>query len=313
MGEQSKIEWTDHTFNPWTGCEKVSPACRNCYAEALARRAPQTFGQWGGDQPRRLTSAANWRLPRRWNRQAQAAGERRRVFCASLADVFEDKPELRRWRRELFRLISETPLLDWLLLTKRADRIEDLIWQALAPEYDDMAEPHILMVERFSDLFPHVWLGATVEDQERARERLTALRETSARVRFLSCEPLLGPLDLTAWLAPVPEIDWIIIGGESGPAARPFHLDHARALIRQCRAAGVAVFVKQLGAVPVLPAADWERLRPQPLLAARHHYRIPAGYVALRLNDPQGGDPAEWPADLRVREFPARTRREVSL
>lgn len=118
MAANSKIEWTDHTFNPWLGCSKISPSCAHCYAEGWAKRSGLV--KWG-DHPRRRTSAANWREPLKWNRAAEAAGERRRVFCASLADVFEDREELKPWRYDLWRLIEATPSLDWLLLTKRPE------------------------------------------------------------------------------------------------------------------------------------------------------------------------------------------------
>src|ERR1051326_4190826 len=121
MGQDSKIEWTDHTFNPWTGCTKVSPACANCYAEAWAKRT--NIVKWGPNAERRRTSESNWRQPLIWDCDAAKAGERKRVFCASLADVFEDRPELEPWRRDLMRLILSTHNLDWLLLTKRPENI----------------------------------------------------------------------------------------------------------------------------------------------------------------------------------------------
>lgn len=220
MAENSKIEWCRHTFNPWLGCTKLTPACDNCYAEGWAKRTGQA-GLWQGE--RRRTSAANWRLPLKWDRAAAAAGERHRVFCASLADVFDNQvpPE---WRTDLWELIRATPNLDWMLLTKRPENIRKM----LPPNWGDG--------------WPNVWLGTTVEDAERVR-RIAVLRRAPARIRFLSCEPLLGDLgtlDLTG-------IHLVISGGESGPRARPMHPAWARALRDQCAAAGVPFFFKQWG------------------------------------------------------------------
>src|SRR5262245_49606753 len=119
--ENSKIQWTDHTFNVWRGCEKVSPGCAHCYAETMSRRNPAVLGEWGKHGTRVIASEAMWREPLKWDRQARAAGVRKRVFCASLADVFEDRPELVAPRERLFRLIEDTPNLDWQLLTKRPE------------------------------------------------------------------------------------------------------------------------------------------------------------------------------------------------
>ena len=154
MGANSKIEWTHHTFNPWTGCQKVSAGCTNCYAESWAKRSGVV--KWGANGTRRKTSKSNWQQPIKWNREAQEAGERRRVFCASLADVFEDRDDLVLWRHDLFDLIEETPHLDWLLLTKRP---EDA-WLYLTGMYAGDAP------------LPNVWLGTSVEDQQRAEERI---------------------------------------------------------------------------------------------------------------------------------------------
>ncbi len=224
MATNSRIEWTDHTFNPWWGCVKVSPACKHCYAEAWARRVGAAV--WGARAPRRFFGDAHWAEPRRWNRMAEATGSRHRVFCASMADVFEDRRELAPWRERLGGLVAETPWLDWLLLTKRPDRASALApWGARWPR--------------------NVWLGATVETQAWAERRLPELAAVPARVRFLSCEPLLGRLDLSAWLTP--HVHWVIAGGESGPRARPSDPDWFRALRDQCVAAGVPFHLKQWG------------------------------------------------------------------
>jgi len=221
--ENSKIEWCDHTFNPWTGCQKVSPACDNCYAEGWAKRTGQA-GLWNGE--RRRTSVAYWREPAKWNRDAERDGVRRKVFCASLADVFDNKA-MPSWRADLFDLIFATPHLDWLLLTKRPQNIRDFF-----PSYPR------------GKIWPNIWLGTTVENQVEADRRIPHLLLPPAAKRFLSCEPLLGPVDL---IPLIESIDWVIAGGESGPNARPMHPDWARSLRNQCQAAGVPFFFKQWG------------------------------------------------------------------
>lgn len=251
MGENSKIEWTDHTWNPWTGCTKVSPACDHCYAEGWAKRSGHV--EWGPHGNRRRTSESNWKQPLKWNREAEAAGVRRKVFCASLADVFDNhKSILLEWRDDLWNLIQNTPNLDWLLLTKRPQNVARMVSGWMGPH----SWPS------------NVWLGTTVENQEEADRRIPHLLAVPAAVRFLSCEPLLGPIDLlrlqpknATWLdclngrehigpATVPtesKIDWVIVGGESGHGARPMHPGWARSLRDQCAAAGTPFFFKQWG------------------------------------------------------------------
>lgn len=314
MVENSKIQWTDHTFNPWIGCTKVSPGCTNCYAETQRKR----FGhdEWGHGKPRTRTSAANWRKPLAWDKAAAAAGVRHRVFCASLADWLD--PEVpAEWLADLLGLIDATPNLDWLLLTKRPELWRDRLKHvaAMATTDGEPAEGALLADYWLGgDPPPHVWIGATVEDQKRADERIPHLLSIPARVRFLSCEPLLESVDL--WpsfsvadhdgelsgprvkLDGSPSIDWVIVGGESGPRARPFDIAWARSIVAQCREAVVAAFVKQLGS------------RPQSYVmtvSATDHYgnHEDDGRVQmLRLRDSRGGDWGEWPEDLRVREFP---------
>lgn len=230
----SAIEWTDHTFNPWVGCTKVSDGCKHCYAEALMDKR---FGrvEWGVNGTRKRTSAANWREPLKWNRDAQAAGIRQRVFCASLADVFEDRPELAEWRSDLFDLIYSTPHLDWLLLTKRPENVLDMVpanWHAWLPA--------------------NVWIGTSIENQAAADERIPHLLRIPASVRFLSMEPLLGPVDLDHVVSPgsletLRGVQWVIVGGESGTKARPMHPDWVRSIRDQCQADGVPFFFKQWG------------------------------------------------------------------
>ncbi|MEE9395237.1 MAG: phage Gp37/Gp68 family protein [Planctomycetota bacterium] len=273
MGEHSSIEWCDATFNAWEGCEKVSPACKNCYAETRAIRWGHSSGGkhlplWGPGSVRKFRSDAYWREPLKWNRDAARAGGRHRVFCMSLGDVFEVLPDdhpdavaMDRARQRLWNLIERTANLDWLLLTKRPENL------CLAGA---MGVP----------LPSNVWLGTTVENQETADERIPHLLRVPARVRFLSCEPLLAPVRLDAMLlendacgecagdieydaftasascgctveGPEPidwhRLDWVIAGGETGPSARPSHPDWFRSLRDQCAAADVPFFFKQWG------------------------------------------------------------------
>lgn len=241
MGESSKIEWTDHTFNAWEGCQKVGPGCDHCYAEARNLRFA-AGANWGPHAPRRRTSPANWREPLKWDRAAAKAGTRARVFCSSLADVFDNHPSiLGDWRSDLWRLIQATPNLDWLLLTKRPGNIERYLPAFMRP-------------------FPNLWLGCTVVNQAEADRDIPKLLAVPAKVRFLSMEPLLGPVDLgppvraalfAGKIAPggdtTKPLSWVIVGGESGKDARPMHPDWARALRDQCQAAGVAFHFKQWG------------------------------------------------------------------
>ena len=331
MGEFTKISWTDHTFNPWIGCTRVSPGCVNCYAEILA--TSRLGVEWGPQASRKITALSTWGQPRRWNRAAKRDGVRRRVFCASLADVFEDKPELTVPRERLFRMIEECDGLDWLLLTKRPDRMIELAkaagWAGDWPQ--------------------HVWAGTTVEDQKRADERLPELVNVPAHIRFVSYEPALEAVDFSRWLAvrsicsscgaehdghvpgrcpscgvdnlitvwgqeqaerlrsgdrydPTfderrddgPAIDWIIVGGESGTKARRFDIAWAESTIEQCRAGQIHCFVKQLGSRPT--GERWGRAR---------QYDRPPNADVIVLNDSKGGDMSEWPAQLRVREVPS--------
>lgn len=230
MAQNSSIEWTDHTFNPWWGCSKVSPACLHCYAEAWAKRVGQKI--WGIHSPRRFFGDSHWGEPIRWNAEALASGVRRRVFCASMADVFESRPELIKEREKLWTLITATPDLDWLLLTKRPQNI--LRFAPWAKEWPN-----------------NVWIGTTVESQHWAKIRLPQLLAIPATRRFLSCEPLLGPLDLSKWISrrlkKLHPIDWVIAGGESGPKARAMLPGWARDLRDQCRYAGIPFHFKQWG------------------------------------------------------------------
>lgn len=230
MGENSKIEWTDNTFNAWVGCQKVSPACDHCYAEGWAKRTGQG-DLWQGE--RRRTSASNWKQPIKWNRQAEDAKRRARVFCSSLADVFDNQVP-KEWRDDLWTLIADTPYLDWLLLTKRPQNIAKML-----PDPATGVKP-------WGDGWPNVWLGTTAEDESEYVRRWNALARIPAGVRFISYEPVLGPI-ASLRLGELPVPDWLICGGESGRGARPMHPDWARSIRDQCAAAGVPFFFKQWG------------------------------------------------------------------
>lgn len=263
-----------YSFNPWIGCTKVSQGCAHCYAETQNKRYNWTPDGWGVGAPRKLTSEKNWQKPIAWAKQAKAEGVVRRVFCASLADVFDAEVDW-TWRARLWDLIEETAQiggLEWLLLTKRPENILEMLpkrWLANPPDY--------------------IRLGVTVEDQ--ANEyRIGELLKVWGGKNFVSVEPMLSPVDLHLMrsdrsihiLKPIPHfpyvehsgkykcmIHWVIVGGESGAGCRPMELEWARDLLRQCREADIPYFFKQVGGHP----------------DKRH-------------------DPAGWPEDLRVQEFP---------
>ena len=260
--ENSKIEWTHHTFNPWIGCTKVSPGCANCYAETLmATRYGRV--KWGKDHPRSRTGADNWRKPQQWNKAATS--ERQRVFCASLADWLDDEVPI-EWFTDLLALIHDTPNLDWLLLTKRPENWRKRIQEAAGLMISDVERGAMVWAWKDGYAPRNVWVGTSVEDQERADERIPVLLEIPAAVRFLSIEPLLGPVDVqehllsdydkashdSQLLEPLGgfkhrKIDWVICGGESGSGARTMHEDWARSLRDQCEEWGCAFHFKQWG------------------------------------------------------------------
>jgi protein gp37 len=256
---QTTIEWTarrlpsglmiiGYTFNPWWGCCKVSQECKHCYAEGIATRYGHRV--WGPAQTtaRRFFGEAHWREPLSWNAEAAQQGHRRNVFCASMADVFEDHPDVGPSRERLWRLIEQTPWLNWLLLTKRPELIGRFApWTA--------------------NTWPdNVWLGTSIGLQQHAAPRLDALLSHLAVVRFVSCEPLLGPLDLTPWLS---SLQWIIVGGESGAGARPMWPAWARSLREQCQATSVPFFFKQWGGRThtaggrLLDGRTWDEMPPE--------------------------------------------------
>lgn len=369
MGETTTIAWCDHTFNPWVGCSKVAPGCAHCYAEADMDKR-RHFAEWGPNGTRVKTSEGNWKKPYKWNHEAQLAEVRAKVFCASLADVFEDWDKVVRERsgkivqsvdgltsirRDLFSLIDDTAHLDWLLLTKRPENIRKM-WPGC--NYTTVAD---FRLQSFRD---NVWLGTSVSDQETANKAIPELLTCSdlSPVLFLSVEPLLGPINLRRWLRDAiecencgkspkavtlriddntvqefcekchrrdpdasstisgddPQIDWVIVGGESGPNARTCRPEWIRSIVKQCHAAGIPCFVKQLGANVVtrndMVESEFNSLEtgwPDPDVEDHIHGFLENHQGAdcrIRLRDKKGGDPTEWPEDLRVREFPSSSK-----
>jgi len=259
------ISWTDHTFNPWIGCTRVSQGCVHCYAETLMDHRYRRV-DWGPGHPRLLTSDVNWNKPIKWNNNAVKSGQRAKVFCASLADVFDLEVE-QAWRDRLWKLISATPNLDWLLLTKRPENFKFLPWEA------DQAP------------FKNVWLGVSAENEEAAEQRIPLLRAWPATIKFISAEPLLGDISHVDFSG----IDWIIPGGESGHEARPMQVEWVRSLIAAGEKAGAKIWVKQMGEV-------WAKENRAELIQIKTNAKWSR----------HGAEPAYWPADLRMQEDPAR-------
>jgi protein gp37 len=382
VAANTSIEWCDRSWNPVRGCSIVSPGCHSCYAMKQAHRFAGPGGSYEGLTKRTERSGPQWTgkvitvesallEPLSWRKPA-------RVFVNSMSDLFhEDVPDA--FIDKVFAVMALADRHTFQVLTKRADRmraymldlnrvdrIDEHIWQ-WHTESTTNAMP-------IGGVLPNVWLGVSVENQQYADERIPLLLQTPAAVRFISAEPLLGPLDLRSYVHNVstyhvsvdvegaiknracdfltdngrpmsPEeaetalrslvaegvkrikstdecvgfsdqtgcpghrhrrVDWVIVGGESGPGARPFDLAWARSIVQQCKAAGVACFVKQVGAVPMMGDADWRsefgdgRVR---ILSATNHRRVPDGFVPIAMNR-KGGDPSEWPEDIRVRQFP---------
>lgn len=312
MSENTKIEWCDHSWSPWRGCTKVSAGCANCYAETLSKRNPAVLGQWGKGKPRVL--AKNWSDPVKWNRryshsiyfEPRLPAYRATVF-PSLCDWLDDEVPI-EWLARFLKLIHDTPNLTWLLLTKRPENWESRISGAVSNLLQSGGNPAAVWAGRWlkhgGQYSPaNVWIGTSVEDQTNADWRIPELLKIPAVGRFLSLEPLLGPVDAQMAFENFqalnpdlsrrsPPVSWAIIGGESGHGARPCNVEWIRSLVAQGKHAGVATFVKQLGADPYS-----ERIAPES-----------APLEIKRLNHPKGGDPAEWPADLRVRELPEGLR-----
>lgn len=304
MGDNTKIQWTDHSASPWHGCSKVSVGCDHCYAERQSLRNPGVLGIWG-DEGVRVKSKSFIDNLRAWNKIGEKEGRQIRVF-PSICDPFEDRPELVPWRQEMFAVSDDCPWVTLLLLTKRPENIRRL-WPEWAcfPGLDENTR----QCSR-----SNIWLGTSVSDQATADKMVPELLRCRnlSPVLFLSAEPLLGPIDFEMIRDPErfpgcayfdvlrgrmiheddenqwtkePAIDWVIVGGESGPRARPCNADWVRGIVWQCEEPEVPCFVKQLGASP----------RPGPL---------PRDVVIRYVKDPKGGEMSEWPEDLRCREFP---------
>jgi protein gp37 len=358
MSEFTKIEWATHSWSLWRGCTKVSPGCANCYAEKLSLRNPKVLGEWGRGRPR--AHAKDHKKPTGWNRKAHlsmrclnghhffAKPGNLDSFCPecdcpeakhhvqtvfpSLCDWLDEEVPV-SWLAEWLELIHATPNLRWLMLTKRPEnwrqRLE-LVIEHLDETDTDASKTgglYVFVQNWLGNMGgtpgfrpPNIWVGTSVEDQPRADQRIPELLRIPAVGRFLSVEPLLGPVDLAASVKAkeacprctpptdpgcpyclgtggVPifhngAIHWVIIGGESGPGARQCNLDWIRSLVRQCKDASVPPFVKQWGSNPV------EDVNPP----TGTGFRLPV------LAHPKGGDPAEWPMDVRVREFPEGLR-----
>ena len=241
MAANSAIEWTDHTFNPWIGCTKVSPACDHCYAEGLSKR--YGWATWGPHGERKRTSPANWRKPIAWDKAAAKAGVRHRVFCASLADWLDNQvPD--QWRDDLADLIDETPHLDWLLLTKRIQN-----FGKHAPWHDDAIPSN-------------VWLGISCGSQDEFDRDYPRLAKLSAQIRFVSYEPALAQLSFVGGISPRP--NWIICGGESGHHARMMDHAWARDLRDACGLHGISFFMKQMTKKAEIPPDLLVRQFPTP-------------------------------------------------
>jgi protein gp37 len=325
MGLETSIGWCDGTFNPWSGCSECSPGCHNCYARTVSLQNPQVLGVWGreGEGGTRVVRAsAAWEDVLKAQRKAKQTGKRYRMFCGSMMDVFEDwggpmhdhkgkvlrvsahgswgQPEKdadKSWtlltmdavRARLLTLVCKTPDIDWLMLTKRPKNIAPTL-RRVAHEHRDC--PGGLLAGAWADgnFPPNVWVGASAENQTQLWLRAEQLRDAPARLRFISAEPLLGPLDFAPWfgkgtgLLRTDPFDWVIVGGESGHAARECQVEWIRDVADQCREHKIPVFVKQMGAKPMVTSK--------------------AGVFPLPLRHEKGEDVRDFPPDLRVQEFP---------
>lgn len=270
----SKIQWTEETWNPVTGCTRVSPGCQHCYAEIMARRLIG-FGQ--PQYQGTIDKNGRWNGQLNFVETAIEKPMRRKqpttYFVNSMSDLFHEAVEF-EWLDRIWQVMSQTPQHTYQILTKRANLLPQRV-RAMVDAYG---------------VLPNVWIGVSVENQHYADGRIPLLSATPAAVRFLSCEPLLETLQIQRYLLDgyhkqfKPSVHWVIVGGESGPGARPFDPTWAIGIIRQCRNAGVAPFVKQLGSNP----------------------------VGLDLKDSKGGDIDEWPEELQVREFPQPTQQPAA-
>ena len=325
MAESTTIPWCHHTHNPWWGCTKISAGCTNCYAADWAHR----WGvEWGPSATRRIASEATLRQPFKWDRDAAAAGERRRVFSLSMGDIGEDAPELDDAKARLFATIWLTPNLDWLLLTTRPKLL--LAWLQKPENYaavvawvvklrgmiklaGDVLERRCDPVSALTKVWGNVWYGVTVENHD-AVSRIADLEQLPGAVRFLSIEPLIQGWSLRPHLSPEHGgglIDWVIVGGESGSSARRCDAGWVRDLVSDARGR-CKVFVKQLGAYVIdRNDAGWNGDEPtdwpdgtEYIDDEDHAQGWQGERVRVQLRDKKGAEPSEWPEDLRVRQFP---------
>jgi protein gp37 len=257
MGDKTGIAWTNRTWNPWRGCTKIHARCKLCYMFTEQTRY--------GKRPIRRHQNEDLGEPLRWQRYAREVGRIEMVFTCSWSDWFHADAD--QWRDEAWAVIKACPNLTFQVLTKRPERIAD----------------HL--PKDWGDGYPNVWLGSSLDPQDKNGMELF---NVPAKVRFLSLEPLLAPVDLSP---AIDRLDWVIVGGESGQGARPCYVQWVRDVSRQCKAAGVPVFVKQLG----------KDARDGSLCC---HGCTHEGPHPLGLKHPKGGDMAEWPEDLQVRRFP---------
>ncbi|SLE12988.1 bacteriophage protein gp37 [Mycobacteroides abscessus subsp. bolletii] len=293
MGDKTGIEWTDATWNPVTGCDKVSPGCDHCYAETFAERWRGTRGHYfanGFDVQLRLDKLD---LPLRWTKP-------RRIFVNSMSDIFHDKVS-DEYIAKVWAVMAAAPRHTFQVLTKRHARMRSLLnngtfFETVADyalEFDRDIWRRWQAAQNAWPL-PNVWLGVSAEDQKRADLRIPALLDTPAAVRFVSAEPLLGPIDLHAdpigkdsvfWIG---RLDWVIVGGESGPSARPMHPDWARSLRDQCIGAGVPFLFKQWGEWSPEDGLNWSEGNGRRLHYARNYLR-PDGTCAVLGDDGMPG------------------------
>lgn len=335
MADKTGIQWTDASWNPIRGCTRVSEGCRHCYAETVAARFSGPGQPYEGLARRNSNGEARWTGnilfvekhladPLRWKKP-------RRIFVNSMSDLFHEKVT----DEQLFKIFAVMMLAEqhqFQILTKRPQRqrdflssyaVGDSIWfmaRDLVEEFPQYSD--VLLRHSEYPVWPlrNVWCGVSVEDQRAAIERIPLLLETEAAIRFLSCEPLLGSVDLVPYVydelegTSMPDFDslrpshrglsWVIVGGESGPGARPCDIRWIRDIKDVCELAGIPVFIKQLGAVPMMDERIWRTYGRAPLLSAANRDRVPPTHVPIKLHDGHGGEPTEWLPDLRVRQFP---------
>ena len=331
MGDDTKIEWTDATWNPVRGCTRVSSGCENCYAERVAAR----FSRPG--EPYHGLARFNSKREPRWTGTVRMVPEHlgdplrwkrpRRVFVNSMSDMFHEALTNEQIAA-VFGVMAAAPQHQFQVLTKRAERMrewfewvsrEGVPWGECVLQASKMATSEVeIPMGRGNTVnawpLPNVWLGVSCEDQQRADERIPLLLQCPAEIRWVSAEPLLGPIDFQdqrGWLEPFQDIDpalrrtprlnWIVVGGESGPGARPSNVDWIRGVVRQCGEASVPVFVKQLGAYVTCDTLGHEVDGKWPKLNAE---AIDDNPPRIKLRDRKGGDPSEWSPDLRVRQWP---------